>query len=179
MSPVAQGSLSNPGPTIFGVSGREVAPVYSEQRQEHVAWPSPSFTSSTSFTSLTSLFPKLSPPNPHLNRVDSRIRAGNPRIRDVHEPHFRRPVVFLAQNMRAQRPARSEIHVRSPLRHFGIGEQRPTFNLKEGLHFFRRRHNPFERKRIHARSVSRIRALYNHPHRHRIHCVLQLPVQKA
>src|SRR5208283_1780761 len=52
----------------------------------------------------TSLFPKLSPPNPHLNRVDPRIGAGNPRIRDVHEPHFGRPVVLFAQKVRAKRP---------------------------------------------------------------------------
>ena len=123
--------------------------------------------------------PKNPPPNPHLHRIDPRIRRGHPRIRNMQEPHFRAPIMLLPQDVHPQCPARREINLRSSFRHLFIREQRSPLDLEKRLHLLRLRQYPFERKRIDAPAIHRIRLLHNHPCRHHIKCIFQLSLQKS
>src|SRR4029077_8563990 len=111
--------------------------------------------------------------NAYLEGIDPRIRRGYVGIGNMHEPHFRAPVVFAAQKMQSECAGSRKVHSRRPRRDLRVGEKRAACNSNISRHAAPRRKIPLQRERIQPNSVCRIGPLRQQKHRHNVHRVLK------
>ena len=125
------------------------------------------------------LLPKEFPkPQPHLHRIHSRIRHGQPGVRNVHVPDIHRPRM-LPKKIHPERRARREVYRRSSRRHFMRRKQRSSTQLEVGSNMSARGENPFQPHRIHSSPVHCVCRLEYNKRRHRVHRQLESSVEKS
>src|ERR1700687_4835744 len=83
-----------------------------------------------------------------LDSVDAGIRCCEAGIGNMHEPHFRAPVVLAAEKMQAQRARSRKVHPRRSRWHLRIAEKRPASDFCIGRQAAAAGKIPFQRKRI-------------------------------
>src|ERR1700738_3540599 len=116
---------------------------------------------------------------PYLDGVDSRIRRGEAGIGDMHEAHFRAPVVFAAQKMQSESARSRKVHPRGSRRHLGIAEKHAPSELRIGRQAAPPRKIPFQSNRIQSKSISRAGRLRQQKYRHNVHRILKSSPQRT
>ena len=116
---------------------------------------------------------------PQLERVNSRIQAGEAGVRNMHEADLCAPVVLASQEVQAERAARREVYMGSAGRHVIIREKRAATEFEIGNDLSRLREIPFQREGIQTESVGSSSALNHQEDRHDIHRIFELSAQKA
>lgn len=93
--------------------------------------------------------------------------------------HFRAPIIFLSQNVRAERRRRCEVQIVRPLGNIVIGIQNPAAQIEIGNDPSPRGEIPPENERIEARPVSGMDRLKNHEHGYSIQRDLKASLEKS
>src|ERR1700733_178221 len=94
-------------------------------------------------------------------------------------PHFDAPVIFLAENVRPQGRAGTEVHGIGISRNVVKAEQHSSAQLKIWRELSLPLEIPLQAQRVESRRIGRICGLKNQVNRHRVHCVFESPPQKS
>jgi hypothetical protein len=122
---------------------------------------------------------KSSNAQPHLYRVDPRIRRGQACIGDVQIAQFQAPVVLRAEDVRAQGSGGSEVHGVGAERDVVVGEQRAAAEFEVGREAAAADEIPLQTERVESHAVGGVGGLENEKHGNRIDGVLEASAQKA
>jgi hypothetical protein len=116
--------------------------------------------------------------NAQLNGIDSGIRRGESRVRNVHEADFRADVVLAAEKVQAYSSAGGEIDLRRAGRRLHVSEQRAPAKFEIGNHAPVRVQRPFESERVHSGAVGSAAFLNDEKRRNDVDRVFQTPAEK-
>src|SRR5579872_66252 len=130
--------------------------------------------------SLTTL-PLKEPSNPHsyLHSIDARIRHAQAGIGNMQIAQLDRPVILLAEDVRADRKRWHEVDVVRARRNIVVGKEHPAAKLGVRRKRSVRGEGPIQVDGIESRAIGSIGGLKNKKHWNRIHGVFEAPFQEA
>jgi len=116
---------------------------------------------------------------PHLHRIDSRIRRRQPRVRDVHVAQFEAHIVLRAENMHAQRRLIHEVDRVGPGGNIVVCDQHPADEFQIGGNASVPLKIPLQSQRIEADAVSGVCRLEGEKYGNTVDRVLKTTTQKS
>jgi hypothetical protein len=124
------------------------------------------------------VMPESSHSDPHLHRIDSRIRVRQSRVRDVHIATLQRPGI-LSEKVKSESGRGSEVYVGSPRRYVFVGKQRSTVQFEVRYDIATSGEVPLQAQGIHSPTVGSIGFLNDDECGNGIENVLKTPFEKA